>query len=339
LEADEQTDKRIRSDGVAWGVCEGEEGYFVEESSVSRLSNLDPSDVVALVTPRYSANPDRGELGKWRTYNPLEDAPNLFFRFARLHSSGSAEVLTERILGWVRRYGLLGDPAGSEHYEPLGSDSWGLWGNEIREEPRWWAWDEATKLEHLQNEVMRAAGVLALYEAVLEHDFEKARQCVLEGFPALVLRHRELRDKDPTDKAYQERYFTPCRRELRPGEAEGIARYVDEDFDSDYLRCALNVSTWVVEVMVRLYCYRTLRPVKGGRKPSDIAVGWGFDNLLGAMYLQMHSLMQEGGPRTYCKQCELFISLAPPYPGAKKRPKHKEFCDGNCRQGYHRNKG
>src|ERR687894_239289 len=42
---------------------------------------------------------------KWRYYDPINDTPDLFLRFARLHEG---DLLPGTILEWVRRYGLLG---------------------------------------------------------------------------------------------------------------------------------------------------------------------------------------------------------------------------------------
>ena len=72
-------------------------------------------------------------------------------------------------------------------------------------------------------------------------------------------------------------------------------------------------------------------------RPSDIVDTWSFDNLLGAMYLQMFWLMGSGANTTRCDWCGRFITLGKPSPEAKKRPSHKRFCDRYCRQkwNYH----
>jgi hypothetical protein len=72
--------------------------------------------------------------------------------------------------------------------------------------------------------------------------------------------------------------------------------------------------------------------------PSWIKLSWVFDNLLGAMYLQMRQLLVAGGGVARCGHCQRIISLGPPLPGGRKRRNDKRFCDDACRQAHHRSK-
>src|SRR5215213_9069518 len=114
-----------------WSVC--------EEYELKRLTDAHGSDPDQyFVVPKYSSAPPN--FDKWRSYEPLEDTPDLFLKFARLHGADDPD---ETVLAWVRSYGTLG------HGKPP-------WTPGVLQDAK--AFWEA---------VDQAAGVLALYEAVL----------------------------------------------------------------------------------------------------------------------------------------------------------------------------
>ncbi len=88
-------------------------------------------------------------------YSPLQDTPDLFLRFTRLHERSDS---LEAILDWVRRYGVLGHGSG-------------------------WSRTAPQSLKDFREAVEEAAGVLATYEAVLNGDARRAKSLVLEEFP------------------------------------------------------------------------------------------------------------------------------------------------------------
>ena len=63
-----------------------------------------------------------------------------------------------------------------------------------------------------------------------------------------------------------------------------------------------------------------------------------FDNLLGAMYLQMYWLMTSSDSIARCEHCGWVILLGRPHPEGRKRRSDKRFCDDACRQAHHRSK-
>jgi len=161
-------------------------------------------------------------------------------------------------------------------------------------------------LSAFRQEVEVAGQVLVLYEAILNGDAEKALSLVHEH-------PDELEDSGILE------YF----RE------ESIA-----DFDVTMLFAMRRVSRVVAEL-----CDPVLILTEG-REPlfSRVKSGWDFDNLLGAMYLQMWWLMSSSGDTTRCEYCGRIVSLARPYPEGRKRRSDKRFCDDACRQAHHRSK-
>jgi hypothetical protein len=177
-------------------------------------------------------------------------------------------------------------------------------------------------------EVERAAGVVAMYEAALEGDNEAARRRLLEESPFLggrvwwpVARHLDRFEED---------------RDL---EVSGVIYLVENGLEGNYLHYCLWTALDVVQGTVHDFCYPILHfgIEDKDEHPSDIVDTWGFDNLLGAMYLQMFWLLGSGANTTRCDWCGRLITLGKPSPGVKKRPSHKRFCDRYCRQkwNYH----
>ncbi len=227
----------------------------------------------------------------WTKYKPLK-TPDLFLKFVQLTKLPHTE---ERALSWAHQYGVLG-LAGEYH--------WGWYGG------------EGESLAAFDAHVVRAAGILSLYEAVLNKDVNAAAQLILEDFPSLSA----------------ETWITGAKSD-RP-DKETISQTVEEGFDGDYLAYALETACWLVEDTVKAHCYPTLRP-EGASDPSVLGGGWGFKNLLGAMYLQMYWLIAAGGDVVRCKYCTDIITLDRPGIVDRKPPKHKQYCSNACRQSYY----
>src|SRR5829696_4923614 len=93
-----------------------------------------------------------------------------------------------------------------------------------------------------------------------------------------------------------------------------------------------------VALMVERYSRQSLRVETGPPNPSRIKAGWRFYSLLGAMCLQLYWLMASDDEITRCEHCGRIVSLARPYPEARKTRRDKRFCDDACRQARHRSK-
>ena len=274
-----------RSESRIWGVCRE---YVIQEVSEDGRSTT-------YIVPKYSSAP--GNEDKWTMYKPLEDAPDLFLRFARQHQRGDS---VEEIFEWVYRYGVLGHGSG-------------------------WSRTAPQSVKDFREAVEEAAGVLAMYEAVLNGDAQRAKSLVLEEFPFVgpgghllkMLREAGV-PVDDWDHA---------------ADTSGI---VEEHFDGDYLDYVLDVAVDAVNHMVKDFCYPSLEMgYELHRRPSHVRTGLSFKSLLGAMYLQMYWLMGSGGEVTRCRYCGRIISLARPSPGARKVRQDKSYCDDACRQRHH----
>jgi hypothetical protein len=120
------------------------------------------------------------------------------------------------------------------------------------------------------------------------------------------------------------------------GEKEEVADIVDSLFWGDYLKYALYVAVGAVDEMVQKLCFPTFGPPGiFVDDPSGVKGGWGFRNLLGAMYMQMRWLMAAGADLKRCRYCRRIISFSPPSPGARKPRSNKEYCNKSCRQSHH----
>jgi hypothetical protein len=104
------------------------------------------------------------------------------------------------------------------------------------------------------------------------------------------------------------------------------------------LRCAQEAA----EEIVHKYCRQVITGwLEYDIRPSvsyETDISWTFDNLLGAMYLQMYWLMTSSESIARCEHCGLIISLGRPHPEGRKRRSDKRFCNDACRQAHHRSK-
>jgi hypothetical protein len=97
------------------------------------------------VDARYHLTPVKDEF--WRSYRPLEETPDLFLEFARLHEEADFD---QAALAWSRKYGLPGANS-------LGSSNARC--------------DETSmNLEWFREEAQRAWVILTMYEAALKRD-------------------------------------------------------------------------------------------------------------------------------------------------------------------------
>lgn len=244
-----------------------------------------------------------------RRHRTERDTPDLFLRFARLYKGGYS---LDCILSWVHEYGLLGLPEGNRGY-----------GGPDETVARFWG------------EVEEAAGVLAMYEAVLNGDARAAKRLALEDFPSLGA--PELRCDMPRLTAEERR------REISEIAARVERDPTDGGFGGDYLAYVLNAAAEKVQWELHSSCHPRLEldlSVKEGslrwsNTPAGLVADWEIDTLMAAMYLQMYRLMGAGGDVTRCRQCRNIIALTSPGPGMRKPPQHKKYCDSACRQRHY----
>ncbi len=274
-----------------WRVCERYELRELPEAP-------EGGALTDFLVPAYSSGPPN--FDRWREYEPLRDTPDLFLKFAKVYQ---AEDQVKSMTAWVHSYGVLGD----------GYPSW-----------------QSGAPQHagrFREAVAQAAGVLALYEAVLNGDDRRAKSVVLEEFPFVGIWWR-IHNALPDKPAHMDREFV----------AAQIVDSVEEIHGGDYLRYALETAADEVEHMVNNYCSPALSVEEGARDPSGVTAQWNFKSLLGAMYLEMYWLMAAGTDLARCEYCGFPLSLARPNPEGRKRRSDKRFCDDACRQAQHRSK-
>jgi hypothetical protein len=175
-------------------------------------------------------------------------------------------------------------------------------------------WQRQEDLSAFYRRAKRAWIVLRLYEAVLNAD----ARAVESHVSPLLDENSELTD---AFRVYGV---------LRPKLSE----------EARWLTFAMSLVTVLVGIEVQELCYPALDfedpslPLDYSKIRSTIR----FENLIGAMYLQMHLLLASGGNLTRCEYCKGIISLTRSHPEGRKRRRDKRFCDDACRQAHHRSK-
>jgi len=278
-----------------WGVCQE---YVLQELPQAAGEGNRSYQLV----PKYPFSPDQRD--KWRMYKPLEDVPDLFLKFAKLYEhDGSIEPIIE----WVHRYGSLE----KGHRQGYGKPQ---------------------EIENFSWNVSMAAGILALYEAVLNGDRKKARSLILEEFCQVSLHWHRLFRSPP--EGIDLRSLADVPRDVA---VALISETVEQDHNGDYLEYALWSIVSVVDARVRYSCQPNLYLGRGHHRndPSKVKASWSFRSLQAAMYLQMYWLIAAAGDVTRCRYCGGIISLASPQAGARKTRQDKKFCNDACRQRQH----
>lgn len=165
-------------------------------------------------------------------------------------------------------------------------------------------------VDHFFEEVDRAAAVRNFYEASLSRD-EDTIMDLLERYQTW-----------PVD--LYDYYSLSDLKDLYGGD----------------LGFALYLVTHEVVRMVDAFAYPKLTLQPGTSLPSSPSSGYGFHNLLGAMYLQMYWLVAAGEKHiTRCRQCGELIRLTAREPGpqgkSRKPRQDRRYCDDACKQRYH----
>jgi hypothetical protein len=177
--------------------------------------------------------------------------------------------------------------------------------------------DQPTRLslQEFFEESQRAWVALTLYESVLNKDGAAAAKLLAE--------YRDV------DEAFDE-YYKSMQQWTLP-----------DTVPLTPLQGALAASVSVVDDAVTRLCRQGTSvhfDIPNPDPSSAVRVTWSFDNLLGAMYLQMWWVVISSGDLSRCEHCSRLISLTRPKPGARKRRSDKRFCNDACRQAHHRSK-
>jgi hypothetical protein len=179
-------------------------------------------------------------------------------------------------------------------------------------------WQRQEDLSSFYRRAKRAWIVLRLYEAVLNADARAVESLV----STIVDENSGLTD------AFRDAFRV----------YEVLCPKLSEE--GRWLTVAMSMVTVLVGIEVQELCYPALDfedptlPLDYSKIRSTI----GFENLIGAMYLQMHLLLASGGNLTRCEYCKGLISLTRSHPEGRKRRRDKKFCDNACRQAHHRSK-
>ena len=169
-------------------------------------------------------------------------------------------------------------------------------------------------LAQFRHEARRAWVILALYEAVLNDEDRTVRKLLAE--------HGDI---EPFKRWLS--YLEP----LGPAEHQNLA-----------LALGLKCTVEATEEIVHKYCRQQIMlSMDRDTRPSvscKTYTSWTFDNLLGAMYLQMYWLVASRDSVARCEHFRRIISLGRPHSEGRKRRSDKRFCNDACCQAHHRSK-
>jgi hypothetical protein len=231
----------------------------------------------------------------WTDYDPIDDVPDLFLRFARLYGESD---FNKAALDFANKYGL---PTGADE-RPAPSGAVGFETDALN-----WS------LAQFRHEARRAWVILALYEAVLNDEDRTVRKLLAE--------HGDI-------KPFKRWLFI-----IEPGPAE---------HQNPALAPGLMCAVEATEEIVHKYCRQRIMLSKDRDTRPSVScktyISWTFDNLLGAMYLQMYWLVASRDSVARCEHCGRIVSLGRPHPEGRKRRSDKRFCNDACRQAHHRSK-
>ena len=250
------------------------------------------------------------DLNLDRKYSPLRDVPDLILRFVSLISRKPIpkEEMLERMLEWVKTYGVLGS-----HARTMGL---------IDDNPRTLDYsaqpDRIQSLSEFWSALNEAALCVGLYQAATANsgrgDADELVNLLNEQDRTYLLNGQERRDK----MLAQQREWALMRAQM------------------------------IVHAHITSTCYPVLsrqlqRTTDNTYETSGFFQGWGFRSLLGAMYLQMMWLMTATSNVKRCEGpgCINIITFDPPESptttekGARGKYRtrvDKKFCSRNCKE-------
>lgn len=245
---------------------------------------------------------------KWKkAYKPLETAPDLFLEFVEAFRRAGETIKNkpgkpgEDIPGVGSRNRPHPRPIQRGFRDPRTVLGFVREFGPLGVGGRLWVGGPKETLSTYIGEMIQASNLLGLYEAVLDGEKEAA-ETALELLPA-----KQIRDSE------------------RLGDN-------DEWYEMDPLEHALVEVTAAVERRVGELCFPSLIPPKRSHDLSKVRSGWGYTNLLGAMYLGMFWLISAETRVRRCRYCGRIISE----PRA-----NQDFCrnQGRCRNAWNHHHG
>ena len=252
---------------------------------------------------------EQPDLNLGRLYSPLQDVPDLFIRFTSLMPRRPIleEEMLERMLEWVRSYGVLGSHAQTD----IGPA------------------DDPKTLDY-SSQRDRVQSVLEFWRALQE-----ATHC-LRLYQAAAA-NQGLGDED----ALSDILSTQDRVDLSRRDRK--KKTVREQREVALVRAQLIVHAHISQECYPVLSRQLQRTADNTYETAGFFQGWGSRSLLGAMYLQMMWLMTTASNVKQCKGpgCLNIITYDPPQSpaGLKKgaRGKYrtrmdKRFCSKNCVQ-------
>lgn len=247
---------------------------------------------------------------RWKRYNPAKKVPGLFLSFAQLYNS-EQNYSDEPILRWVNEYGLLG-------VDGFSGEQGGGYSHSLAE----FVW-----------QIYWAAGLLRMYEAVLNRDEESAKQALLKDF-VYVQPEYSGTDRQLGPPLRQSVHLRPKHPDIdsKEDKIEDKQETIDFIYNEDYIKFALDTVASCTHEKVQRNCYPTLHIDQ--KDPLRVEMDFGYKNLLGAMYLQFYWLItsNKGVPR--CQYCSRIIT--PLHSKGRKRRNDSVHCSSACRQAAYR---
>jgi hypothetical protein len=253
------------------------------------------------------------DLNLDRMYSPLGDVPDLFLRFVALLPKRpiSEEEMLDRMLEWVKSYGVLGSHAQTVGLAPFDNPKGLDYGTQH---------DRIQSFLEFRRALLEAAQCLRLYQAANANQ-NLYRSSQVDG--------DLLADKDALadvlSKADRKNKTLGQQRELALSRAQII------------------VHTHITQQCFPVLSQQFRRTIKNTYETAGFFQGWGFRSLLGAMYLQMMWLMMAGSNVKQCEGpgCMNIITFDPPQSpsslrkgarGKYRTRSDKKYCSKNCKE-------
>jgi hypothetical protein len=237
-----------------------------------------------------------------RLYKPLVDEPDLFLKFARLIEEGP--ITEEVMVEWVRSYGVLGLD------KSAGAASMG--------NPRGGPWESVFNFGERAEE---ANLMLRLYEAA-RSPYGPDKETIKKHMMMPEVPHEQSWLARPKARVREDEWgnketiLEPSAL-ARPSALKIVGEWlqekaVEQRSKSKLGDMALDAVRQLVSVRLAEECSQGMYRQEDGTDRQ----GWRFKSLLGAMYLQMASLLSYTGKTRVCRApgCFRIISLEKPEP-------------------------
>ena len=243
--------------------------------STQLIDDAERDGAVWTVYDKYEIVGEPGDLhvegrGAQHSYRPLTEHPDLFAKFAGLEVSEDEGGQAEAALRWARKYGVLGlEPIPAPRRKPSGGwllTSSGASGDLIESFRQ--GYRRRDSVGAFTREAEIAGGVLDLYKAAMDPTGRSDRKWKVGG------EWRRIRNREVIERLTDTWMpWTPYPRDE-----------TDPESWREHGLTACAEST-------QIYVSRWGRPAIFHRPDGRFQRGWGFENLLGAMWLQMYWML------------------------------------------------